>query len=156
MRVDRDAAAVVAHGYPIAGAELDLDPGRVAGDRLVHRIVEDFGCEMVQPALVGAADVHAGAAANRLQPLQNLDVLGGIAVAGFRGRRVEEIGHGANIWSAGVRASRMQYRMRARPQDLGQNFDETRRSAQLFGRCLAPPRGGPAEGTLADLADLRI
>ena len=80
MRVDRDAAAVVAHGDPVAGAELDLDAGGVAGDRLVHRIVEDLGHEVVQSALVGAADIHAGPAADRLQPFEDLDVLGGIAV----------------------------------------------------------------------------
>ena len=113
MRIDRDPAAVVANGHPVAGAELDLDAGGMAGDRLVHRIVEDFGHEVMEPALVGAADIHAGAAANRLEPFQNLDVLGGIAVAGFRGRRVEEIGHGANIRRVGVPASRMRYGVRS-------------------------------------------
>ena len=88
---------------------LDLDTGGMSGDRLVHRIVEDFGHEMMEPALVGTADIHAGAAANRLQPLQDLDVFGGIAVTGFRRRRVEEIGHGTNIRRAGVPASRMKY-----------------------------------------------
>ena len=53
----------------------------MAGDRLVHRVVEDFGDQMVQRALVGAADIHAGPAADRLQPLEDLDVLGGIALA---------------------------------------------------------------------------
>ena len=109
MRIDRDAAAVITDSNPVTGAELDLDAGGMAGDRLVHRIVEDFGHEMMEPALVGTADIHAGAAANRLQPLQDLDVFGGIAVTGFRRRRVEEIGHGTNIRRAGVPASRMKY-----------------------------------------------
>jgi hypothetical protein len=34
---------------------------------------------MMQRLLVGAADVHAGTAADRLKPLQHLDVLGGVA-----------------------------------------------------------------------------
>ncbi len=58
----------------------------------------DFGDEMVQRALVGAADIHAGAAADRLEPFEDLDVLGGIGggvLAG--GVIVEEIGHGATI-----------------------------------------------------------
>jgi hypothetical protein len=54
--------------------QLDLDPGGVAGHRLVHGVVEDLGEQMVQRLLVGAADIHARAAAHRLQPLQHLDV----------------------------------------------------------------------------------
>ena len=80
MGIDRDAAAVVAHGQPIAGGELDLDPRRVAGDGLVHGVVEHLGGEVMQAALVGAADIHAGAAADRLQALEHLDVFGRIAV----------------------------------------------------------------------------
>ncbi len=76
MRIDRNPAAVVAHGQPIAGSELDLDARRVAGNRLVHGVVEDLGGEVMQAALVGAADIHAGAATDRLQPLEHLDVLG--------------------------------------------------------------------------------
>ena len=54
--------------------ELDLDEGGVAGDRLVHRIVDHLGEEMMQRLLVGAADIHARAPADRLQPLEHLDV----------------------------------------------------------------------------------
>ncbi len=43
MRVDRDAAAVIAHGDGVVDAELDLDAAGMAGDRLVHRIVDDLG-----------------------------------------------------------------------------------------------------------------
>ena len=45
---------------------------------LVHAIVHDFGKEVVQGLFIGAADIHAGAAADGLQPLQHLDVGGGI------------------------------------------------------------------------------
>ena len=75
MRIDRNAAAIVGDGEIAVGLELDLDEGRVAGDRLVHGIVEHFGEEVVQAGLVGAADIHAGAPAHRLQPLQHLDRL---------------------------------------------------------------------------------
>ena len=63
-----------------SAVELQLDARREAGDRLVHRIVERLGDEMMQRALVGAADIHAGAAAHRLQAFKDLDILGGIAV----------------------------------------------------------------------------
>ena len=43
-------------------------------------VVDDLGEEVVQGLLVGAADIHAGAAAHRFQTLQHLDVGGGIAL----------------------------------------------------------------------------
>ena len=59
-----------------------LDEGGVAGDRLVHRIVDHLGEQVVQRLLVGAADIHAGPAAHRLQPFQHLDVGGRVAALG--------------------------------------------------------------------------
>ena len=109
MRIDRNAAAVVADRQPVAGGELDLDAGGMAGHRLVHGVVEHLGGEMMQAALVGAADIHAGAAADRLQPFEDLDVLGRIAVGGFCSRGVEQIGHGANITRDQVGASSIRY-----------------------------------------------
>jgi len=43
----------------------------VTGHRLVHGIVQDLGGEMVERGLIGAADIHAGAAAHGLQPLEH-------------------------------------------------------------------------------------
>jgi hypothetical protein len=53
--------------------QLHLDAVGVARHRLVHRVVEHLGHQVVQRALVGAADIHAGALADGLQPLQHLD-----------------------------------------------------------------------------------
>ena len=85
MRIDRDAPAVVPDRRRAVVVEHDLDPARVAGDRLVHRIVEQFGDEVMQRPLIGAADKHAGPAAHRLQPLQYLDVVR--RVVAITGRR---------------------------------------------------------------------
>ena len=82
MRVDRNAAAVVGDGDEAVRLHLDFDPVGVAGERLVHGVVDHLGEQMMQRLLVGAADIHAGAAADRLEPLQHLDVLGGIAGLG--------------------------------------------------------------------------
>jgi hypothetical protein len=71
--VERHATAVVADGQRIIGVQLNLDPVGVAGDRLVHGVVEDLGHQVMQRALVRAADIHAGSLAHRLQPLQHLD-----------------------------------------------------------------------------------
>ncbi len=57
-----------------------LDAGGMARHRLVHRIVDDLGEQVVQRLLVGAADIHAGAAAHRLEAFEHLDV-GSRAVA---------------------------------------------------------------------------
>ena len=93
MLVDRDAAAVVADRDVVAGGQRHLDPRRETGDRLVHRIVEHLSDEMMQRALVGAADIHAGAAADGFEPFQHLD-RGGVVGFGRAGGRVEEIvGH---------------------------------------------------------------
>ena len=80
-----------------SAAELHLDPAGMAGDRLVHRVVERLGGEVMQRALVGAADIHAGPAAHRLQPFEDLDVLGRIAVVVELSRQIiEEVGHAAD------------------------------------------------------------
>ena len=68
----------------------------VPGDGLVHGVVEHFGHEMMHGPLVGAADIHAGAAADGFQPLQHLDILGGVAVF-FAYGILKKVGHGHNI-----------------------------------------------------------
>ena len=79
MRIDRKAAPIVDHGEKTRGLEADIDEGSVAGNRLVHRIVEDFREKMMERGLAGAADIHARPPPDRLQPLQHLDRGGGIA-----------------------------------------------------------------------------
>src|SRR5262249_30741498 len=96
MRVDRDAAAIVVHDDAAIGMELELDAAGMAGHGFVHRIVEDFGDEVVEGALVGAADIHAGAAADRLQPFEDFDILRRIARTRFPGvGLVKQIRHGS-------------------------------------------------------------
>ena len=50
------------------------DPRSVTGDRLVHRVIDDFREQVMQRFLVRAADVHAGPPADRLEPLEHLDI----------------------------------------------------------------------------------
>ena len=87
MRIDRNAAAVVGHGQKAIGAQFDFDEAGVTGQRLVHRVVDDFGEQMMQRLLVGAADIHAGPAAHRLEAFQHLDIPGGVAGLGAGGAR---------------------------------------------------------------------
>ena len=85
--IDRNAAPVVAHRQIALGVQVYGDQFGVAGHGLVHRIIEDFGEQMVQSAFVGAADIHAGAFADGFQPLQHFDRRSGIAGGGRRSRR---------------------------------------------------------------------
>ena len=82
VRIDRNAAAVVGDGDEAVRGHLDLDPVGMAGERLVHGVVDHFGEQVMQRLLVGAADIHARTAAYRLEPFQNLDVACGVAGLG--------------------------------------------------------------------------
>ena len=86
MRIDRHAAPVVDDAQPAAFLEGDFDEGGVAGHRLVHGIVDDFGKEVMKGVGVGPADVHSRTPPNGLQPLEHFD-RGGI-VGRFAGRSV--------------------------------------------------------------------
>jgi hypothetical protein len=102
VRIDRHAAAIVDNGDAVAGLQRDFDAIGMAGDRFVHRIVEDLGGQVVQRALVGAADIHARAAPDRLQPFEDFD-RGGVIGAGGHARRSKQVfsGHGERIGGAG-------------------------------------------------------
>ena len=84
MRIDRNAAPIVAHAEETILFHRHVDSCGVAGHRFVHRIVEHFGKEMMQGGFVGAADIHAWASPHRLKPLQNLDRRG--VIVGLAGR----------------------------------------------------------------------
>jgi hypothetical protein len=116
MRVDGDAAPVVADGDRMVFMHLHLDAGGVARHRLVHGVVEHLGHQMVQGALIGAADIHARTLAHGLQPLQHLDG-GGIVALRLVVSGKEVIRHGAalscggfvqswQVWGQGGRVGR--------------------------------------------------
>ena len=106
MLVDRDAAPVVANRHRRVGRQFKIDAAGVPGHRLVHGVVENFSHQMMQGALVHPADIHAGPAAHGFQPLQNLDILGGVAVF-FAYGILKKVGHGHNI---GIRSPSTQAR----------------------------------------------
>ena len=73
VRVDRDAAAVVADGDRIVLVEFDLNPVGVAGDGFVHGVVKHLGHHVVKRAFIRAADIHARAFANGFETFEHLD-----------------------------------------------------------------------------------
>ena len=71
--VGGDAAAVVLDPDPAVVLQGEHDPVAVAGERLVDRVVDDLPDQVVQAALAGGPDVHAGSLADRLEALEDLD-----------------------------------------------------------------------------------
>ena len=82
VQPDRDAAAVVLDGDGVVGVDRHRDGVRVADLRLVDRVVDELEDHVVEPGeVVGVADVHPGPLANGLEPLQELDRVGGVGGA---------------------------------------------------------------------------
>ena len=74
MHVGGYAAAVVAHRHRAVAIQHQRDVVGVAGLCLVHSVVDDFeGHVMQAAAVVGVADIHAGAFAHRVQAAQHGD-----------------------------------------------------------------------------------
>src|SRR6185436_9724914 len=90
-QADGDAAAVVGHGKGAVGVDADLDRLGMAPHGLVDRVVDDLVDEVVEAARSGVPDEHAGALANRLQALEDLDL--GRAVVAGRCRRFRHSVH---------------------------------------------------------------
>ena len=66
---------------------MHVDAVAEAGERFVDGVVDDLVDHVVKPgAVIGVADVHAGALANRLEALEDLDLVGVVVVGrGLRG-----------------------------------------------------------------------
>ena len=97
MLVHRHAAPVINDGQAVAFLQQHLDAVGMAGHRFVHRVVENFGGEVMQGAVIRTADIHAGAATDGFQPLQHLD-RGGIVIAVASGHLFKQvITHGVDI-----------------------------------------------------------
>ncbi len=82
--VGGDAAPVVDHPAAAVGQQGDVDPGGVAGHGLVDRVVDHLPHAVVQAGGPGAADVHAGALADRVETLQDLHVVGPVGPVRLR------------------------------------------------------------------------
>src|SRR5579862_7834044 len=78
LLVHGNTAAVVDDRYAVIGMDSDVDGVAVAGHGLVDAVIDDLAHEVMETARVGAADVHARAAANSFQSLQDLDVLAAV------------------------------------------------------------------------------
>ena len=80
--IDRDAAAVVDDRDRPVDVNRDVDLIAEAGERLVDRVVDDLVDEVVQPGRPGRPDVHRRPLADGLEAFEDLDLVGGVVVAG--------------------------------------------------------------------------
>jgi hypothetical protein len=78
IRIDRDATAVVLHPAPTVGLQRDVDAVGVARHGLVDGVVDDLPHEMVEAGQTRGTDVHARPLADRIEALEDLDVLGAV------------------------------------------------------------------------------
>ena len=77
----RDASSIVAHRARSIGVERHLAALRMTGENLVDAVIDDLVDHVVQTRpVVGIADVHARAFADRIEPLQHLDAVGAVVL----------------------------------------------------------------------------
>ena len=112
------------------GQQRDLDVVGVAGQRLVDRVVDDLPDQVVQAALAGRADVHAGALADRLEALEDRD-------------------------RAGVVGGGLELRRPAAATASGPATARSRRGSRVAGGALGLPAVGQTSGTVLLRARLR-
>src|SRR5262249_22618844 len=77
-RVDGNARTEVADGDGVVRMERHLDLVVAAREGFVDAVVDHLVDEVMEAASAGRADVHAWSQADRLEALENGDVLGGI------------------------------------------------------------------------------
>ena len=82
--VDRDARAGVANGHRVVRMDRDVDEVVAAGERLVDRVVDHLVDEVVEAARARRADVHPGPQPDRLEALEDGDVLCGVGCFGHQ------------------------------------------------------------------------
>ena len=83
MDIGGDAASVVGDGAGSVGIERHGHFRGVTGQRLVNRIIDDFVNHVMQArAVIGVADIHAGALADGIQAFENFNRIGTIGGGG--------------------------------------------------------------------------
>ena len=80
--VDRDARAGVAHGHGVVRMDRDVDEVVSPRERLVDGVVDHLVDEVMQAARARRPDVHPGSQTDRVEALEDSDVLCGIGCFG--------------------------------------------------------------------------
>ena len=84
--VNRNTAAVVVDAATAIGQQGDVDTGAIPSHRFIDRVVDNFPDQVMQASKTSGADVHAGALADGIEALKNLNVLGAVVGGWLAGR----------------------------------------------------------------------
>lgn len=100
-----DAPAVIFHGAALIVVEIDVNPGAIARQGFVDRVIHHLVNHLVKAAtIVRVTDVHAWSFANGFQILQHRDVRGCV-ISGrgrvLRGRNDCFWGHQGSLFKSG-------------------------------------------------------
>ena len=104
--VDGDTSAVVCDGGGVVGVQAHVDRVAVAFQGLVDRVVDDLPEAVHEAPVVGRADVHAGALAHGLEPLEDREVPCVVVGCVGRSHDVHHMWVGARLWPT-VRVARV-------------------------------------------------
>ena len=104
--VDGDASAVVGDGGGVVGVQAHVDRVAMAFQGLVDRVVDDLPEAVHEAPVVGRADVHAGALAHGLEPLEDREVPCVVVGCVGRSHDVHHMWVGARLWPT-VRVARV-------------------------------------------------
>ena len=66
MFVGWHAATIIANGQPVGPFQMHIDARRMPRHRLIHRIIENLGSQMVQGTIISTTDIHARSVPDRL------------------------------------------------------------------------------------------
>lgn len=89
--VDRDATAVVDDADATVFTDAHVDGVAVPGEGFVDGVVDDLLDQVVQTARAGRTDVHTGALADGLEPLEHLNLVCAVGRFALRGLRAERV-----------------------------------------------------------------
>ena len=83
MDIDGDTPTIIDNrDYPF-GVQRNFHRIAEASHGLIDRVIKNFVNQVMQTALVGAADVHPGADSDRFQSLKNLDIFRSVVGIGL-------------------------------------------------------------------------
>ena len=84
--VNRNTTAVVVDAATAIGQQGDVDAGAITSHGFVDGVVDNFPDQVMQASKTGGADVHAGALADGIEALKNLNVLSAVVGGWLAGR----------------------------------------------------------------------
>ena len=101
MHPDGNAATIVADAQTTINVDLHLYTFAIAGESLIHTVVNQFIDQVVQPFRSCVADIHTGPVANVLRVAEDIDIFGfifsGVYIISTWRRNLDVLAHGISL-----------------------------------------------------------